>query len=188
MAHEMFSIWMLALLLFIQIVQCFPSSRLSTGALGAPISNCATLPEYDQWFQPSKVFDFGDCTRAIDIFYHDYVKDHNHIPYEFLTSGVDPVHGIPTRMCISEHFLSPLCGPLNSESCSRNIYADSEKFIERLPLKIAYGERIAAVPTQCSRSVIDPSQVLVWLRSLCDTNSNGATYQARNRFDQPGRM
>ena len=93
-------------LLLIQTVQCIPSGpldklspwfpRVSTG-LGAPISECATLPEYPQWFQPSQKFDIGDCSQAIDIFYHDYVKDHGPIPYEFLTSGVDPVHGIPTQ-------------------------------------------------------------------------------------------
>ena len=157
MAHEDLSMWKSYALLFsIQIVQCFPSSgRFSTSALGAPISNCATWPDYEQWFQPSQVFDFGDCSRAIDIFFHDYVKDHTNIPYEFLTSGIDPVHGIPTQ---------------------------------RLPLKVSWGKRIAAVSTQCSHSVIDPSQAPVSLRLPCDTNSDGAIYQARNHFDRLGRM
>ena len=126
MAREGFSMWKLPAFFFlIQAVQCFPNSRLSTAALEAPISNCATWPDYEQWFQPSKVFDVGDCSRAIDIFYHDYVKDHSNIPYEFLTSGVDPVHGIPTQ---------------------------------RLPLKVASGERIPAVSTQCFLSkCVDPS-------------------------------
>ena len=125
MAREVFSMWKSPALFFlVQIVQCFPNSRLSTAALAAPISNCATWPDYEQWFQPSKVFDVGDCSRAIDIFYHDYVKDHSNIPYEFLTSGVDPVHGIPTQ---------------------------------RLPLKVASGERLPAGSKQCFRSVVDPS-------------------------------
>lgn len=155
MAHEVPSMWKSSVLfLLIQIVQCFPRSRFGTAALGAPISECATRPDYEQWFQPSQVFDIGDCSRAIDIFYHDYVKDHNNIPYEFLTSGVNPVHGIPTQ---------------------------------RLPLKVASGGRIPAVSTQHFRSVIDPSQVPVWLRLLCETNSDGAIYQARNHFDRLGR-
>ncbi|KAG6999309.1 hypothetical protein G7Y79_00036g072650 [Physcia stellaris] len=89
-------------LLLVAAAQCIPSSPLSTRLrastrLGAPISECASLPNYPQWFQPSEKFDNGDCSRAISIFYHDYVKDHGPIPYEFLTSGVDPVHGIPTQ-------------------------------------------------------------------------------------------
>ena len=89
-------------LLLVSAVQCIPSSPFSTRLrastrLGAPISECANLPNYPQWFQPSEKFDNGDCSRAISIFYHDYVKDHGPIPYEFLVSGIDPVHGIPTQ-------------------------------------------------------------------------------------------
>ena len=89
-------------LLLVSAVQCIRSSPFSTrlrasARLGAPISECANLPNYPQWFQPSEKFDNGDCSRAISIFYHDYVKDHGPIPYEFLTSGIDPVHGLPTQ-------------------------------------------------------------------------------------------
>ena len=65
--------------------------------LGAPIPNCATLPSNAEWFQPSKKFDNGDCVKALDLFYRDYTRDHEGIKYEYLASGVKPVHGIPTQ-------------------------------------------------------------------------------------------
>lgn len=71
-----------------------PSSSLH---LGAPVPNCATLPTYAEWFQPSEKFDNGDCIKALDLFYNDYTRDHDGTKYEFLASGVLPVHGIPTQ-------------------------------------------------------------------------------------------
>ena len=65
--------------------------------LGAPVPNCATLPSYAEWFQPSAKFDNGDCPRALQLFYDDYARDHDGTKYEFLASGVTPVHGIPTQ-------------------------------------------------------------------------------------------
>ena len=65
--------------------------------LNAPVANCATLPGYAEWFQPSKKFDDGDCREALQLFYNDYTRDHENIKYEFLASGVTPVHGIPTQ-------------------------------------------------------------------------------------------
>lgn len=63
----------------------------------APVPNCATQPGYAEWFQPSGKFDNGDCLKAIELFYNDYTRDHEGIKYEFLASGVTPVHGIPTQ-------------------------------------------------------------------------------------------
>ena len=71
-----------------------PSSSVH---LGAPVPNCATLPDYPEWFQPSEKFDNGDCLKALDLFYNDYTRDHDGTKYEFLASGVLPVHGIPTQ-------------------------------------------------------------------------------------------
>ena len=68
-----------------------------TGGLGAPVPNCASLPDNAEWFQPSKKFDNGDCPKAIELFYNDYTRDHEGIKYEFLASGVTPVHEIPTQ-------------------------------------------------------------------------------------------
>lgn len=101
--------FLIAIFFVVQVVRCTPSTPLNSaswggirrpgvpGSLGAPYSACATLPDYAEWFQPSRKFDLGDCSKAIDIFYHDYVKDHNGIKYEFLPSGVRPIHGIPTQ-------------------------------------------------------------------------------------------
>lgn len=72
-------------------------STLSSTNLGAPIPNCASLPDYAEWFQPSEKFDIGDCPKALELFYTDYTKDHGGTKYEFLGSGVPPVHGIPTQ-------------------------------------------------------------------------------------------
>lgn len=69
----------------------------SSTSLGAPVPNCATLPHYAEWFQPSEKFDTGDCPKAIELFFNDYTKDHDGTKYEFLASGVTPVHGIPTQ-------------------------------------------------------------------------------------------
>ena len=71
-----------------------PSSSIH---LGAPVPNCATLSNYPEWFQPSEKFDNGDCLKALDLFYNDYTRDHDGTKYEFLASGVLPVHGIPTQ-------------------------------------------------------------------------------------------
>ena len=59
--------------------------------------NCATLPNYPEWFQPSERFDNGDCPKALELFFTDYTLDHDGTKYEFLASGVTPVHGIPTQ-------------------------------------------------------------------------------------------
>ncbi len=72
-------------------------STLSSTRLGAPVPNCATLPSNAEWFQPSEKFDYGDCPKALELFYNDYTRDHEGIKYEFLASGVTPVHGIPTQ-------------------------------------------------------------------------------------------
>lgn len=76
--------------------QSFASNTRST-KLGAPVANCATLPGYAEWFQPSEKFDNGDCPKALELFFSDYTKDHDGTKYEFLASGVTPVHGIPTQ-------------------------------------------------------------------------------------------
>lgn len=73
------------------------TSASSSTNLGAPIPNCATLPNYAEWFQPSEKFDIGDCPKALDLFFTDYTQDHDGTKYEFLASGVTPVHGIPTQ-------------------------------------------------------------------------------------------
>ena len=72
-------------------------SRFSPSSLGAPVATCATLPNYPEWFQPSEKFDNGDCPKAIELFFIDYTRDHEGIKYEYLASGVLPVHGIPTQ-------------------------------------------------------------------------------------------
>ena len=69
----------------------------SANNLGAPVPNCASLPDYAEWFQPSEKFDNGDCIKAIELFFNDYTRDHENTKYEFLASGVTPVHGIPTQ-------------------------------------------------------------------------------------------
>ncbi|KAF6231637.1 hypothetical protein HO173_010169 [Letharia columbiana] len=69
----------------------------SSTKLGAPIPNCATLPDYAEWFQPSEKFDSGDCPKALELFFTDYTLDHDGTKYEFLASGVTPVHGIATQ-------------------------------------------------------------------------------------------
>ena len=33
----------------------------------------------------------------MELFFNDYTKDHEGAKYEFLASGVTPVHGIPTQ-------------------------------------------------------------------------------------------
>ena len=71
--------------------------NISATNLGAPVANCASLPDYAEWFQPSQKFDNGDCIKAIELFFNDYTRDHENIKYEFLASGVTPVHGIPTQ-------------------------------------------------------------------------------------------
>ncbi|KAL9069679.1 MAG: hypothetical protein Q9161_005380 [Pseudevernia consocians] len=73
------------------------TSTFSSTNLGAPVANCATLPGYPEWFQPSEKFDNGDCPKALELFYIDYARDHDGTKYEFLSSGVTPVHGIPTQ-------------------------------------------------------------------------------------------
>ena len=73
------------------------TSTTSSSNLGAPIPNCATLPNYAEWFQPSEKFDPGDCPKALELFFLDYTRDHDGTKYEFLASGVTPVHGIPTQ-------------------------------------------------------------------------------------------
>ncbi|CAF9935767.1 hypothetical protein IMSHALPRED_010339 [Imshaugia aleurites] len=72
-------------------------SAFSSINLGKPVPNCATLPNYAEWFQPSEKFDNGDCTKALQLFLTDYALDHGGTKYEFLASGVTPVHGIPTQ-------------------------------------------------------------------------------------------
>ena len=74
-----------------------PASILPSFPLGAPVANCASQPNFAEWFQASQKFDNGDCPKALELFYNDYVKDHEGIKYEFLSSGVTPVHGIPTQ-------------------------------------------------------------------------------------------
>ena len=76
-----------------------PASSVNTSAtnLGAPVSNCATLSSFAEWYQPSQKFDNGDCAKALELFYTDYTRDHEGIKYEFLASGVTPVHEIPTQ-------------------------------------------------------------------------------------------
>ena len=72
-------------------------STSSSTNVGAPVPNCASLPTYAEWFQPSEKFDNGDCPKALELFYTDYAQDHAGAKYEFLASGVPPVHGIPTQ-------------------------------------------------------------------------------------------
>ena len=72
-------------------------SRFRPSSLGAPVANCATLPNYPEWFQPSQKFDNGDCPKALELFFTDYTRDHEGIKYEYLASGVTPVHEIPTQ-------------------------------------------------------------------------------------------
>ena len=72
-------------------------SRFRPSSLGAPVANCATLPNYPEWFQPSEKFDSGDCPKALELFFNDYTRDHEGIKYEYLASGVAPVHEIPTQ-------------------------------------------------------------------------------------------
>ena len=74
-----------------------PAANVSANDLGAPVPNCASQPDYAEWFQPSGRFDNGDCIKAIDLFFNDYTRDHGGAKYEFLASGVVPVHGIPTH-------------------------------------------------------------------------------------------
>lgn len=65
--------------------------------LGAPAPSCATLENYPGWFQPSHRFDVDDCLKALSLFHADYVRDHRTTKYEYLSSGVHPVHGIATQ-------------------------------------------------------------------------------------------
>lgn len=81
----------------IPMINTSAASAFSSTNLGAPIPNCATLPDYPKWFQPSEKFDNGDCPKAIELFFNDYTKDHDGTKYEFLASGITPVHGIPTQ-------------------------------------------------------------------------------------------
>lgn len=73
------------------------TSMFSSTSLGAPVAECATLPNYPEWFQASEKFDIGDVPKALELFYTDYTRDHDGTKYEFLASGVTPVHGIPTQ-------------------------------------------------------------------------------------------
>lgn len=66
-------------------------------SLRATRPSCAILAQFPAWYQASARFDPGDCSKAIDLFYSDYVKDHEGARYEYLASGVDPVHDIPTQ-------------------------------------------------------------------------------------------
>lgn len=74
-----------------------PAQSSHATSLGAPIPNCASLPKWAEWFHESQKFNPGDCDQAINLFYNDYVKDHGGTRYEYLVSGVAPVHGIPTQ-------------------------------------------------------------------------------------------
>ncbi len=87
------SLGLLPLLFFYHLASSLPTNA----SLGAPVPNCATLPRWREWYQASEKFDRGDCPKAINLFYNDYVKDHGGTRYEFLASGVTPVHGIPTQ-------------------------------------------------------------------------------------------
>lgn len=74
-----------------------PDPLSSNDTLTGPVSSCATLPSWPEWFQPSEKFDFGDVEQAMNLFYIDYVRDHGDTVYEFLQSGVTPVRRIPTQ-------------------------------------------------------------------------------------------
>lgn len=89
------------LLSYSRIVKCFPTNETAfltlPPSLGTTRPSCAGIQHFPDWYQPSEKFDYGDCDKAINLFYSDYVKDHESTRYEFLASGVDPVHGIPTQ-------------------------------------------------------------------------------------------
>ena len=74
-----------------------PAPLPSNDTLTGPVSSCATLPFWPEWFQPSEKFDSGDVQHAMDLFYNDYVRDHRDTRYEFLRSGVTPIRQIPTQ-------------------------------------------------------------------------------------------
>ena len=70
----------------------------SNESLGSPTAACASsAQQWPAWFQPSKKFDSGDVDDALSLFFNDYVRDHGNSKYEFLLSGVEPVHKIPTQ-------------------------------------------------------------------------------------------
>ena len=58
---------------------------------------CADLQSFPKWYQPSKKFDNGDCTKAINIFNTEYVENHDGARYEFYNTQGQPIHGIPTQ-------------------------------------------------------------------------------------------
>ncbi|KAL6716610.1 hypothetical protein ACLMJK_006178 [Lecanora helva] len=70
---------------------------VSSIPLQATRPSCAENPNFPEWYQPSKKFDNGDCQKAIEIFNNDYVQTHEGTRYEFYTSKVSPIHGIPAQ-------------------------------------------------------------------------------------------
>lgn len=99
------SFWIIPFFLSLsQFATCLPSlskngsDRLELpGMLGATRPSCAEVEQFPQWYQPSMKCDLGDCEKAINLFYNDYVKDHDGTRYEYIASGKEPVHGIPTQ-------------------------------------------------------------------------------------------
>lgn len=77
------------------LVTCLPATL--PGVVGTTRPSCATIEQFPAWYQASARFDMGDCEKAIDLFNNDYVKDHKDTRYEYLASGVEPVHDIPTQ-------------------------------------------------------------------------------------------
>ena len=68
------------------------------GQLSAAAASCATEEAYPAWFHASGTFDEGDCSSALELFYNDFVKHNKGTRYEFLSSGIEPVHeGIPDQ-------------------------------------------------------------------------------------------
>ena len=67
------------------------------GLVGATRPSCADTQNYPKWFQPSKQFDHGDCDKARELFYNDYVRHHNGQRYEFFAPYNHPIHEIPTQ-------------------------------------------------------------------------------------------
>ena len=98
---------MLFIFLLSRLTTCLPTNATespiapgplsSNDTLTGPVSSCATLPDWPEWFQPSERFDPGDVEGTMDLFYIDYVRDHGDTIYEFLQSGVTPVRHIPTQ-------------------------------------------------------------------------------------------
>lgn len=105
--HLLLGLQMLLIFLLSHLTTCLPTNATessiapaplsSNDTLSSPVSSCATLPNWPEWFQPSERFDFGDVENALDLFYNDYVRDHGDTVYEFLHSGVVPLRHIPTQ-------------------------------------------------------------------------------------------